>query len=603
MSALLTQQAVETLSTDGGTGTRLVQQAVEVLSADVGITSGRLQQFAIEVANAVSPAAQLQHAAVEVLTSSSNLVVEPATGVLAFEPTDEVVERYSWATDVLIAKSGAQTRHSLRSSPRVQVEFDVVATGIKQSVALDALLAGWQSDVLLVPVWQDRYSISAAIAPGATIIVVPNTGQAYADGGMALLWTSPTEYEILNILTHSNSALTLSAPTVKAWGVGAWLAPLRRCWMQPQATAARFTGSNLTARLVLDAIDPQAVQAREWDESVEVWRDTLPYPNTAAALSVWIEFDANNNVEWALAPHPDGGGPSLRATNPISGAVNSTLTATVYGLTPGATYVFHRDLFGRGAVSVAQNQRVVDFDPQTLVADASGRVFPSVFVAGAGFVGSFTFWYDNLYLTTTGGPWVIDGFALFSRRPNWSAEPQVDYNRRQRMFGDGTTKPWRDDPSDRSWTRRQELHSAAIRPEVNQLLAWAAMRRGRAVSYLAPIWDATVKAAIPNAAGDLALTISGVGLSRVFSLLDGRGYLALRYKTGWIVRKISSIVVDSATEDILAVTASIGRAGTPDDWLDILICEPAILSSDTIEVRWWSDRSADIAIVHEQVIA
>jgi hypothetical protein len=474
MTVQLYQQALETISDkpDGGSAVRLDQQSVEVVNN--ALPTVQLGQMAIEVANVTPPPVQLFQFGFEVLSSVIEAVFDPAIAFMGLEPGGEITERWQWVTDVQTARSGEQIRASLRAEPRVQVEYDVATTTLPDSVLLDQLMTGWQSKFYYLPVWQDRARLGAAYGPAATTISTPLSGFGYVDGGLIGLWTSMTDYKVIQVLyaDFDTDTLTLAEPLGKSLGETAWIAPIRKAWLSSEASAARFTGSSFEAKLVFNLEDPVPLERIEW----------------------------------------------------------------------------RRD---------------------------------------------------------RGGAIEIDGFAIFDRIPNWTNAPQVTYSRRLDTIIDDTVKPWRYDPSGRGWIARAELHTLTSRADINELLSWVAFRRGRARSYLAPVWDATLDVTRSNLSGATSLYVASRNYQQMLSVIEGRNYVALRDATGWIVRKVVSAAPaeDNAAEDVLTLSSAIGRAGTPDGWLDVVWCEPAHLTSDTFEMRWWDGQTADVVISSQQVIA
>lgn len=470
MTAQLSQQTIEALSNDADVRVRLDQQVVEV--ANAGLPPVRVDQFSIEIPNTLAPPSQLAQFVVEVLSSTTSVVFDPSVAFWGLEPGGEVTERWQWKTDVQIARSGAQVRSCLRSEPRVQVEFNVATTTPSEMSLIDFIITGWQSKSYYLPIWQDRARLTSTLTSGGTTISTPLAGLGYADGDLIALWTSLTEYRVIQVADadFETDIITLAQPIGSDWPIGTFIAPVRRAWLSPQASAALFTGASMEARLVFDLEEPVTLERIEWD------RDE-------------------------------------------------------------------------------------------------------------------------------GGPWTADSFALFSHRPNWSQAPRVDYARRVDLLGDGTNRPWRYDVSGRSWITRSTLHTATNRAEINRLLSWVAQRRGRAISYMAPVWDTAIEVTRSNTDSEMKLYVKTRNFQQFFGAINGRGYIALRDASGWIVRRITSAAQESGTEDVLNLAAAIGRAGTPAGWLDAVLCEPSHLSSDVLEVRWWDRTTAEVIIGHQQVIA
>lgn len=292
MTARVFQQAVEVV-TDGdedGGSVRLLQQTKEVASN--AAPAVRLSQASIEVLNRPGPPTRLHQFCIEVLSSSLEGIFDPAVGFIGLEPAGEITERWSWVTDTQIARAGDQVRVSLRTEPRVQTEFTVLTTNASDMALIDALLTGWQARSYYLPVWQDRAKLGAPYAIGATTITTPLENFEYVDGGLIALWESPKAYQIVQVVDADpvTNTLALASPLTRAFPATAWIAPIRRAWLLPEASATRFTGAAFEARLVFNAEEPVPLDRIEWDRD-----DGGPY--TVDSLSLFAHVP-----NWDTAP-------------------------------------------------------------------------------------------------------------------------------------------------------------------------------------------------------------------------------------------------------------------------------------------------------------
>lgn len=197
-------------------------------------------------------------------------------------------------------------------------------------------------------------------------------------------------------------------------------------------------------------------------------------------------------------------------------------------------------------------------------------------------------------------PWTWAGLALFARRPNWTEAPTLTHTRRMETFGDGSTPPWRSDPSGRPWPTRTERHTATGRDQIEELIRWHGKRKGRRHAYMAIIWNSEVTVTGGTDGYGLTIRIR----SRRHDVLMGynvaRTHIALRTANGWTVRKITSVTRDGA-DAVLSLDNPTGEAAEPADYLEAYFCEPAHLASDQMEVTWWTGDTAEITITSERL--
>lgn len=137
-----------------------------------------------------------------------------------------VLERLAWLTEILQARSGEPQKRGLRLAPRRTFEFDVLAEG-QQRRLLDAMLADWSGRVWGLPIWPDGQLLGTSVAGGATTIPVNTTDLDFSDGGLALLWNSVSDWEVIEVDTVAADHLVAMRGLLKNWARGARIWPMR----------------------------------------------------------------------------------------------------------------------------------------------------------------------------------------------------------------------------------------------------------------------------------------------------------------------------------------------------------------------------------------
>lgn len=154
-----------------------------------------------------------------------------------------VVERLEWLTDVLGSRSMAEQRRGLRLTPRRFFEFTVNPTDRVRSM-LDQWLHRVSGTAFMLPIWHDKGVLIATAAATASRLEVDTRWLEFTDGGMAVVYLNPFQYEVVEIDSIDSTGLDLVAPLVGDWLAGMPVYPLKRAWMDPESRL-----SNLTSRV------------------------------------------------------------------------------------------------------------------------------------------------------------------------------------------------------------------------------------------------------------------------------------------------------------------------------------------------------------------
>lgn len=152
----------------------------------------------------------------------------------------EVIEKLSWSTDVLRKVAGkAEQRIARRENPRQSFEVTFLLAGLERRQWANTLFGG-QSALFSLPLWHDRLTTTAAILVAGTSATVAST--AYCDirvGGLCVVYQDSVTYDVLQVATVTSTTVTFASGTVNAYAVGAQLAPVRMCAVEPTVRSTR----------------------------------------------------------------------------------------------------------------------------------------------------------------------------------------------------------------------------------------------------------------------------------------------------------------------------------------------------------------------------
>lgn len=166
-----------------------------------------------------------------------------------------VLERYSWQTDVIEARNGAETRRALREFPRRTLEYRALVTGAG-AADLEARSWAYGTSLWELPLWADQARLEADIVLGATAVPCETDLREFEEGGQAVLWAAWDDFEVVDILSVASNGLTLEAGTAAAWEAGARVVPLVRARRSLSASITRVTAGVGDSGLVWDQYDP-----------------------------------------------------------------------------------------------------------------------------------------------------------------------------------------------------------------------------------------------------------------------------------------------------------------------------------------------------------
>lgn len=186
--------------------------------------------------------------------------------LFAVQPERPYAEFLEWLTDVIPHKDGSEQRISPRKNPRQIFEWSLVLEDGAERSRLHNILFDWQSRIFGIPIWHELTRATVAIPVGATTINVQTTSFAdYRTTGsnLVLIYQDQTTFDVLPLSAIGATTLTLSSPTLNAFGVGALVCPLRTGRAKSSMSGGRFpsAAATLQARLTVEDNDVDLADA------------------------------------------------------------------------------------------------------------------------------------------------------------------------------------------------------------------------------------------------------------------------------------------------------------------------------------------------------
>lgn len=154
-----------------------------------------------------------------------------------------VVERLEWLTNVIASKSMAEQRRAVRITPRRHFEFTVNPVDRVRSY-LDQWLHRISDERVMLPIWHDKGKLTAEADVATNRLALDTRWLEFAGAGLAMLFRDPFNYEVVEIAAIDDAGLDTVLPLAGSWPKGSTVYPLKRAWMDPEASL-----SNLTSRV------------------------------------------------------------------------------------------------------------------------------------------------------------------------------------------------------------------------------------------------------------------------------------------------------------------------------------------------------------------
>jgi len=146
-------------------------------------------------------------------------------------PQINMTESMEWKTDVLTALDGSEQRIRSRVAPRQSFDIEVIVDDAVQMSKILMDISYGQGLEWGFPCWNEQQQLGATLSADSGSIVIDTITSDYRDGGYAILWDSPDNYEVIEVSTVAAASLTLAENTVNAFSASALIMPLRTAYI------------------------------------------------------------------------------------------------------------------------------------------------------------------------------------------------------------------------------------------------------------------------------------------------------------------------------------------------------------------------------------
>lgn len=134
--------------------------------------------------------------------------------VLSLWPESGIVETWSWLTDIITSRSGAEQRLAKRLQPRRTVKIPVRPPDRAAGQRLDNQAQAWRASPWLVPLFQEAQRIVPAPAEDDTVLAVATGNMTLVAGDRVLIWWSAAAWTVVEVDSLTEAAIVCAKPVL-----------------------------------------------------------------------------------------------------------------------------------------------------------------------------------------------------------------------------------------------------------------------------------------------------------------------------------------------------------------------------------------------------
>lgn len=167
-----------------------------------------------------------------------------------------VTETLQWLTDILQSKTGYEQRRSLRLSPRIQFDAELLLCDAERQF-FDLAMIGWSAKDFALPVWNQQQWLTTSHIAGGFVVYCDTTYRNFRPNRLAVLrGESAFENETIEIESVYADRLILKRPLLKSWPAGTCFAPAVTAQLAEQPNLIKRTDRMMRAQVSLNVTEP-----------------------------------------------------------------------------------------------------------------------------------------------------------------------------------------------------------------------------------------------------------------------------------------------------------------------------------------------------------
>lgn len=169
-----------------------------------------------------------------------------------------VSESLQWLTDILQSQTGYEQRRSLRLTPRISYEAELLIYDTERQY-FELAMMGWGAKTFALPIWNQQQWLKTAHSIGGLIVYCDTSHRNFRANRLAILrGQNAFDNETIEIESVLADRLILKRPLQKSWAKGTCLSPAVTAQMTSQPNLIKRTDRMMrtsVAFTVTEAVD------------------------------------------------------------------------------------------------------------------------------------------------------------------------------------------------------------------------------------------------------------------------------------------------------------------------------------------------------------
>lgn len=165
-----------------------------------------------------------------------------------------IQEQLQWHTDILQSQTGYEQRRSLRLSPRLTLDVDLLLHQ-RERTLFDLMMVGWSAKTFVIPLWFYQSHLAQDIKQNNLKIPCNTVDIPYADYQYIILIQSAFSYEVAEVQRVNPHEIILKRPLQSTWTIGTQLYPAVSAFVQQQPQLKKRNSETMRTSLQFQALD------------------------------------------------------------------------------------------------------------------------------------------------------------------------------------------------------------------------------------------------------------------------------------------------------------------------------------------------------------